>query len=104
VQKAFLRNSAAAAHVLGFEGRNFQLGFAPGDKAKMDILGTQDNRKLLETLLHEITGKDWSVKLSVSEELPPTQATSREDSRSGDFKDDPLIQEAIELFKAQVKS
>jgi DNA polymerase III subunit gamma/tau len=104
VQKAFLRNSAAAAHVLGIEGRNLQLGFVPGDKAKMDILGTQANRKLLETLLHEITGKDWSVKLSVSEELPPTQATSRADSRSGDFKDDPLIQEAIELFKAQVKS
>ena len=69
-QKAFVRNSAAAAHVIGIEGRNFQLGFAPGDKAMMDILGTQANRKFLETLLHEITGMDWSVKLTVNEELP----------------------------------
>ena len=75
-QKAFVRNSAAAAHVLGIEGRNFQLGFASGDKAMMDILGTQANRRFLETLFHEITGTDWSVKLSVKEELPSKQSLS----------------------------
>jgi DNA polymerase-3 subunit gamma/tau len=103
-QKAFVRNSAAAAHVLGIEGRNFQLGFAPGDKAMMDILGTQANRRFLETLLHEITGDDWSVKLSVKEELLSKQELPSEDSRSENFKEDPLIQEAIGLFNAQIKS
>jgi DNA polymerase-3 subunit gamma/tau len=103
-QKAFVRNSAAAAHVLGIEGRNFQLGFAPGDKAMMDILGTQANRRFLETLFHEITGTDWSVKLSVKEELPSKQSLPSEDSRSENFKEDPLIQEAIGLFNAQIKS
>jgi DNA polymerase III subunit gamma/tau len=103
-QKAFVRNSAAAAHVLGIEGRNFQLGFAPADKAMMDILGTQANRRFLETLLHEITGTDWSVKLSVKEELPSKQELPSEDSRSEKFKEDPLIQEAIGLFNAQIKS
>ncbi|HWN64459.1 MAG TPA: DNA polymerase III subunit gamma/tau, partial [Candidatus Binatus sp.] len=49
-QKAFLRNSAAAAHVLGTEGRNFLLGFAPDQRSMMDILATQTNRKFLETL------------------------------------------------------
>ncbi len=100
--KAFVRNSAAAAHVLGIEGRNFQLGFAPGDKAMMDILGTQANRKFLETLLHEITGTDWSVKLTVNEELPSRQAPASEGSRPENFKEDPLIQEAIGLFNAQI--
>jgi len=103
-QKAFVRNSATAAHVLGIEGRNFQLGFAPGDKAMMDILGTQANRRFLETLLSEITGADWSVKLSVKEELPSKQSLTSEDSRSENFKEDPLIQEAIGLFNAQIKS
>ncbi len=103
-QKAFVRNSAAVAHVLGIEGRNFQLGFAPGDKAMMDILGTQANRRFLETLLHEITGTDWSVKLSLKEELPSKQELPSEDSRSEKFKEDPLIQEAIGLFNAQIKS
>ena len=103
-QKAFVRNSAAAAHVLGIEGRNFQLGFAPDDKAMMDILGTQANRRFLETLFHEITGTDWSVKLSVKEELPSKQSLASEDPRSENLKEDPLIQEAIGLFNAQIKS
>jgi DNA polymerase III subunit gamma/tau len=104
VQKAFVRNSALAAHVLGAEGRNLQLGFAPGDKAKMDILGTQANRRFLEALLHEITGRDWSVKLTVNEQLPSKPTTAPERSESDNFKDDPLIQEAIEMFNAQIKS
>jgi DNA polymerase-3 subunit gamma/tau len=101
-QKAFVRNSAAIAHVLGIEGRSLHLGFAPDDKAMMDILSTQANRKFLEALLHEISGKDWSVKLSVKEDLPSSQAATPQDSRPESFKDDPLIQEAIGLFNAQV--
>ncbi len=105
VQKAFLRNSAAAAHVLGIEGRNFQLGFSPNDKAMMDILGTQTNRKFLETLLHEITGRDWIVRLTVNDELPSKHAMPSESGKgSENFKDDPLIQEALEMFKAEIKS
>ena len=103
-QKGFVRNSASAAHVLGVEGRNFKLGFAPGDKAAIDILGTQANRKFVETLLHEISEKDWTLKLSVSEELASKSAVVQKDSPSHDFKDEPLIQEAIELFNARVKS
>jgi DNA polymerase III subunit gamma/tau len=101
-QRAFVRNAAAAAHVLGIDGRNFQLGFAPDDKAMMDILGTQANRKFLETLLHEITGADWIVKLIVKEALPSKQALASERSRPENFKEDPLIQEAIGLFHAQI--
>jgi DNA polymerase III subunit gamma/tau len=102
-QKGFVRNSASVAHVLGVEGRNFVLGFAPGDKAAMDHLGTQANRKFFETLLHEITGKDWTLKLTVSEELASRSAVAQKDSPSHDFKDEPVIQEAIELFNAKVR-
>ena len=103
-QKGFVRNSASAAHVLGVEGRNFILGFAPGDKPMMDILGTPANRKFVETLLHEISEKDWTLKLTVSEEFASKSAVVQKDSPSHDFKDEPLIQEAIELFNARVKS
>ena len=106
-QKAFLRNSAAAAHVLGIEGRNFQLGFSPDEKPLMEILGTQANRKCLETLLREITGKDWTVKLSVKDELPSKHITTSESGRgsgSADLKNDPLIQEALEMFKGEITS
>ena len=104
VQKGFVRNSASAAHVLGVEGRNFILGFAPGDKPMMDILSTPANRKFVETLLQEISGKDWTLKLTVSEELASKSAAAQKDSPSPDFKDEPLIQEAIELFNARVRS
>jgi DNA polymerase III subunit gamma/tau len=103
-QKGFLRNSASAAHVLGIEGRNLKLGFAAGDKAMMNILNTQANRKFSETLLHEITGKDWTLKLTVNEELASKSAVVQEHSSSDDFRDEPLIQEAIELFNARVRS
>jgi DNA polymerase-3 subunit gamma/tau len=102
-QKAFVRNSASAAHVLGIEGRNFKLGFAPDDKAMTDILGTQANRKFVETLLHEITGKDWTLKMSVNEELASKNAVVPQHANAHDFKDEPLIQEAIELFNAKVR-
>jgi DNA polymerase-3 subunit gamma/tau len=102
-QKGFVRNSASAAHVLGIEGRNFKLGFASGDKPMMDILSTQANRKFVETLLHEIAGKDLSLKLTVNEELASRNAAVTEHSPQ-DFKDEPLIQEAIELFNARVRS
>ena len=102
-QKGFVRNSASAAHVLGVEGRNFKLGFAPNDKAEMDILGTQVNRKFVETLLHEITGNDWTLKLTVNEELV-SKSTAVADDSPNDFKDEPLIQEAIELFNARVRT
>jgi DNA polymerase-3 subunit gamma/tau len=107
-QKGFLRNSVGAAHVLGIEGRNFLLGFSPHEKSMMEIMGTQANRKFLETLLHEITGKDLSVKLSVQEDLaarnPRPQANESGKAPTKDFKDDPLIKEALEMFKGEIKA
>jgi hypothetical protein len=68
----------------------------------MDILATQANRKFLETLLHEITGKDWSVRLTIKEDLPARQTSASQPSQPEHFKEDPLIQEAIGLFNAQI--
>ena len=103
-QKAFVRNSASAAHVLGVEGRNFILGFAPGDKPMMDILGTPANRKFVETLLHEVSDNDWTLKLTIGKELASKNPVAKQDSPLDDFKNEPVIQEAIELFNARVKS
>jgi DNA polymerase-3 subunit gamma/tau len=107
-QKGFLRNSVGAAHLLGIDGRNFLLGFSPDQKSLMDILGTQANRKFLESLLHEITGKDLSVKLILKEDLPsrssPPPANKSGKAPTNDLKDDPLIKEALEMFKGEIKS
>jgi DNA polymerase-3 subunit gamma/tau len=99
--KAFVRNSAAAAHVLPSEGRKFVLGFSPDQKSPMDILGTTTNRRLIETLLHEVSGRDWTLKLTTREDLPAKAATAA--AASQDNADDPLIREAAEIFKGEVR-
>ena len=100
--KAFVRNSAAVAHALPSEGRHFVLAFSPDQKSPMDILGTATNRKLIELLLREVSGKDWTLKLVIRQNLPakdqPTPA-----ARSENYTDDPLIREALEIFKGEVR-
>ncbi len=101
-QRAFVRNSAAAAHVLPCEGRHFVLGFSPGQKSPMDILGTATNRKLIETILREVSGKDWTLKLTVRENLQ-SKKQSPVQSSPENYADDPIIQEALEIFKGEIK-
>jgi DNA polymerase III gamma/tau subunit len=101
-QKAFVRNSAAVAHVLPSDGRHFVLGFSPDQKSPMGILGTATNRKLIETLLREVSGKDWTLKLTVRENLPSNPQSSGK-SPSENYADDPLIREALEIFKGELK-
>jgi DNA polymerase III subunit gamma/tau len=100
--KAFVRNSAAAAYVLPSEGRHFVLGFSPDQKSTMDILATATNRKLIETFLREVSGKDWTLKLIVQENLPSKGEPSKQ-SASENYADDPLIREALEIFKGEIK-
>ncbi len=73
----------------------------------MDIFGTPANRKFLDELLKEITGKDWAVKTTVEQNLPvkgdrPAQTQSK--PRPEDFKNDPQIQDALEIFKGTIKT
>jgi hypothetical protein len=95
--KAFVRNAAAVAHVLPSEGRHFVLGFSPDQKSPMDILGTTTNRKLVESLLHEASGKDWTLKLTMQDDLPSKQPSSE------DYTDSPLIRDALEIFKGEIR-
>jgi len=71
------------------------LGFSSDQKSPMDILGTATNRKLIETLLREVSGKDWTLKLTVRENLLSKPQPSTE-TPSENYADDPLIREALE--------
>ena len=98
--KSFLRTLSESVRPIGTEGRDFLLGHAPADKSKIEALASQNNRRQLETLLRDATGHDWLVKFLPKDGIVPMAAEKPAES----FKDDPLIQEAIELFKAEVKS
>ncbi len=103
------------ARLLGTEGRNVLLGFPPDQKTVMESLARPANRSFLEDLLKEMTGTDWTVKLSLVDGLPPTSPpeetrgeTRTDKSKPNDsldsFKNDPLIKEALEIFKGEIKS
>ncbi len=100
--KSFLRTLGELVRPIGIDGRNFLLGHAPDDKPKVDALASANNRRQLETLLSEASGRDWSVKFVAKDGIRPSTADAAKPADS--FKDDPLIQQAIELFNAEVKS
>lgn len=111
-QKRFLRNLIDSAHALGTEGRTFLIGYAPEQKPTIETLATENNRRFLESLLKEISGRDWTVKFTEKEGLPGPSAANETTAPSGvppkkptaeSFKDDPLIREALEIFKGQIK-
>ena len=100
--KAFVRSSAAIAHPLPAEGRNFVLAFPANEKSQMDILQTPTNRKLIEGLLQEVSGKDWTLKLTARDDLPTKAAGARVEPPV-QYDEDPLIREALEIFKGEVR-
>jgi len=100
--KSFLRTLSELVRPIGIDGRNFLLGHAPDDKPKVEALASTNNRRQLETLLSEVSGRDWSVKFVAKDGLLPSTADAAKPAES--FKDDPLIQQAIELFNAEIKT
>jgi DNA polymerase-3 subunit gamma/tau len=114
-RRPLIKTWIALARLLGTEGRNVLLGFAPDQKTVMESLSRPANRSFLEALLKELTGTDWTVKLSIVESLlsPPLAEETQAETESGKpkpndstdtFKDDPLIREALEIFKGKIKS
>jgi len=53
-------------------------------------------------LLSEASGRDWSVKFVAKDGIRPITADAAKPAES--YRDDPLIQQAIELFKAEIKT
>ena len=100
--KSFLRTLTELVRPIGIDGRNLLLGHAPDDKPKVEALASAKNRRHLETLLSEASARDWSVKFVAKDGIRPSTADAARPAES--FKDDPLIQQAIELFNAEIKT
>ncbi len=114
-QKKFLRTLIESTRPVGIEGRYFLVGYPPEQKASIETFASENNRRLLESLLQEISGHDWSIKFRPQEGLaaPPASVVAEETPRSAaaaakpdaeTFRDDPLIREALEIFKGEIKS
>ena len=114
-RRPLIRGWIESAKVLGREGRFFLLGFPPEQRTAMESLAMPRNRDFLDSLLKEISGREWNLKFSLKEGLiaedPPEEpeltvaAPMRRapDPAATSFKDDPLIREALEIFKGEIK-
>jgi DNA polymerase-3 subunit gamma/tau len=100
--RGFLRTLADSLTAVGIEGRAFVLGYPPDQKSAVETTATASNRRQLETLLTEVSGQELKLKLEAREGLTSSKIDG---APGGDkYKDDPLIQEALEMFKGQIKS
>jgi len=114
-RRPLIKTWIESARLLGTEGRNVLLGFAPDQKTVMESLARPANRSFLEALLKEMTGTDWTLKLSLVEGLPSNSPAEETQAETGpgkhkpndsidSFRNDPLIKEALEIFKGEIKS
>jgi DNA polymerase-3 subunit gamma/tau len=103
-QKGFLRTLTESVAPIGIDGRNFLLGHPPDEKSAIEAIASPNNRRQLEALLKETSGRDWSVKFVAKEGIELRHAANSEPMKTAEsFKDDPLIQEALEIFKGEIK-
>jgi DNA polymerase-3 subunit gamma/tau len=107
-RRPLIRSWLASAKVLGLEGRHFGLGFPAEQQSIVDSLSHPKTRGFLDALLKEITAKDWTLKYSLVEGLPVVDETEKRVEPSGgsggeSFRNDPLIQEALAIFKGEIK-
>jgi len=85
----------------------FRLGFPKDQELAVESLSRPNNRKLLEDALSEILGGRWKIGFETREDisLPATTTTAEEPvDPLQSFKNDPMIQKALEIFKAEIQS
>jgi hypothetical protein len=97
-----------AGTALGVEGRFFTVGFPPDHKSAMESLSIPRTREFLEGLVKETSGQDWKIKFVLKEGLSVAAASEpsipKKPETQATFKDDPLIREALDIFKGEIKT
>jgi DNA polymerase-3 subunit gamma/tau len=97
-----------AGTALGIDGRFFVVGFPPDHKSAMESLSIPRTREFLEAIVKEISGQDWKIKFVLKEGLtvaaPAEPTAPKKPESQATFKDDPLIREALEIFKGEIKT
>ena len=95
-----------AGALIRLEGSTVQIGFPPDQAFSKDFL-EQGHRDFLASAASEILGRTVSVSLDIREgivakPLPPPPAEPKLDPLE-EFKRDPLIRKALEIFRAEVQ-
>ncbi len=90
---------------LGVSGTSATIGFAPEHALAVDYCEQPANRKFIEETAKHVSGVPLSFKFVSKEGIqvtPPPPPPPPKDPMA-EFKNDPLIKKALELFKAEIE-
>ena len=90
---------------LGQSGTELLIGFPSTEQLAMESLLRSNNRKFVEDLLTEIAAAPRTIRAELRGDLiRPETALRSEPTLLDGFKNDPLIQKALEIFKAEIEA
>ena len=90
---------------LGQSGTELLIGFPSTEQLAMESLLRSNNRKFVEDLLTEIAAAPRTIRAELRGDLVRPETALRSESTLLDgFKNDPLIQKALEIFKAEIEA
>jgi DNA polymerase III subunit gamma/tau len=97
----------AAAVPVSLLHNELRLGFGTQHGMAMETLMRPNNRKYIEQLLTDKLGTPTSIRGETRDDLTPIVFPNRTDttaSAESNFKNDPLIQKALEIFQAEIQA
>jgi DNA polymerase III subunit gamma/tau len=97
----------AAAVPVSLLHNELRLGFGSQHGMALETLLRPNNRKYIEQLLTDKLGASTSIRGETRDDLTPIIFPNRTEtaaSAESDFKNDPLIQKALEIFQAEIQA
>jgi DNA polymerase III subunit gamma/tau len=104
-RRPLIQSWVEMATPLGRSGAELLIGFPASEQLAMESLLRANNRKFVEELLTEIAAAPRTVRAELRDDLVrPTTTRRSEETLLDGFKNDPLIQKALEIFKAEIEA
>ena len=92
---------------LSLERGALKLGFPRDHFIGVESLSRPNNQKLLEEVVGDLLGGSWKVEFELRDDLAVAEVRPTPEQPVApmeDFKNDPMIQKALEIFKAEIQA
>lgn len=109
-ERPLVAGNVESTVLLEMKGDSAMVGVDSQDNLSLDLLDAPNNRKFLESLLSEAAGRTLTIKFTKRDGLVATPPPREPEPKAApvkdplqEFKNDPLIRKALELFKAEIQ-
>ncbi len=105
----YAKSQLTSAKLIGIQGGIITVGFEPDFKAQRDFVAQARNLEVLQATLKEKLRRDVQVKFEITAAAAPSATAAARTASPApvartmeEFKNDPLIQKALEVFKGTI--